>query len=73
MKNIAQIVAQLHMVFETSLSEDSLLNSFHPDVIIGAKVEITLPDGSVHTTSIATINELSHVSYENNSDEDEYK
>ncbi|RYI30521.1 hypothetical protein EVU96_08895 [Bacillus infantis] len=73
MKNIAQFLAQFHLLFETSQNENALLANFHPDVIVGAKVEITLPDGSVHTTSIAGINEMKLVDFENNSEEDEDK
>ncbi len=73
MKNIAQFFAQFNLLFETSQSEDFLLANFNPDVIVGAKVQITLPDGSVHTTSIAGINEFSLEDFENNSEEDEDK
>ncbi|MGD6876915.1 hypothetical protein [Bacillus infantis] len=71
MKNIAQFLAQFHLVLETSQNEDFLLTNFHPEVIIGAKVEITLPDGSVHTSSIAAVNEIDLVDFENNGEEED--
>jgi hypothetical protein len=71
MKNVAQFNAQFHLLVETSQSEDFLVTNFNPDVIIGAKVEITLPDGSVHKASFADLTGLELVDFENNSDDED--
>jgi hypothetical protein len=71
MKNVAQFIAQFHLLVETSQSEDFLVTNFNPDVIIGAKVEITLPDGSVVKASFADLTGLELVDFENSNDEED--
>lgn len=73
MKNIANFFAQLHLVFETPLSEEVLLENFDPQVIYDSKISFTLPDGSVHKASFAHLVELECTEFVDNSEEDEDK
>ncbi|MFO1442911.1 hypothetical protein KDN24_06735 [Bacillus sp. Bva_UNVM-123] len=64
MKNSAHFEAGLYLLFETNLNEDEIKNVITTETIINSKVEITLPDGSVHKASFVNLNSLTLVDFE---------
>jgi hypothetical protein len=55
MSNIAHVNASFYLRIETELTEEEYFNKFDKETIVASKVELTLPDGSVHKVSLADI------------------
>jgi hypothetical protein len=55
MSNIAHVTASFYLRIETDLTEEEYNNKFNKETIAASKVELTLPDGSVHMVSLADI------------------
>lgn len=66
MKNIAHIAAQLNLLLETELDKESFLKNFNIETLVGCKVQLITPDGSVHNASFADLTGLDLEEFENN-------
>lgn len=68
MKNVAHIAAQLYLLLDTDLDEKSFLEKFNIDSIVGCKLQLTTPDGSVHNVAFANVTGFDIEDFEDNNE-----
>lgn len=66
MTNIAHVNASFYLRIETELSEAEYLSKFNKETLVAAKVELILPDGSVHKVSLADLVTFETEEFEDN-------
>jgi hypothetical protein len=66
MSNVAHVNASFYLRIETDLSEEEYFNKFDRETIAASKVELVLPDGSVHKVSLADLVKFETEEFEEN-------
>lgn len=69
MNNVAHAVASFYLLVNTHLTEEEFCNKFTKENIIASKIEMTLPDGSVHSVSFADLLTIKVEEFEDNTEE----
>jgi hypothetical protein len=64
--NLAHVLASFYLLFETDLAEQSFKEIYSKELIVGSKVSVTLPDGTVHSASLADLIDLKVEEFEDN-------
>lgn len=68
--NTAHVLTSFYLMFNTDLSLEEFQNKFDLETIIGSKIEFTLPDGSVHTATFASLEEMKIDEFEESEDKE---
>jgi hypothetical protein len=71
MNNAAHVLASFYLILDTAMNLEEFQNKFSIETIVGSKVEITLPDGSVHKVSFSALTEFEISEFIGNDDEEE--